>query len=54
MSDWMIVDFSIGEEELRGDRPVAYISSAVATELTAKEGDLLYISDARAWLGGLR
>ena len=27
---------------------------ALATELTAKEGDLLYISDSRAWLGGLR
>ena len=54
MSDWMLVNFSIGEDEIRGDRPVAYISSKVATELSAKEGDLLYISDARAWLGGLR
>ena len=30
MSDWMIVDFAIGEEELQGDRPVAYISSGVS------------------------
>jgi solute:Na+ symporter, SSS family len=54
MSDWMMVEFKIGEEELQGDRPVAYISSTVATNLTAKKGDLLYISDSRAWLGGLR
>lgn len=54
MSDWMVVKFKIGEEELQGDRPVAYISSTVATNLIAKEGDLLYISDSRAWLGGLR
>ncbi len=54
MSDWMIVNFEVGDEEVQGDRPVAYISANVATELTAKEGDLLYISDSRAWLGGLR
>ena len=54
MSDWMVVDFAIGEEEFQEDRPVAYISAKVASELTAKEGDILYISDSRAWLGGLR
>ena len=48
--DWMIVDFAIGEEGLQGDRPVAYISSGVAAELTAK-GDILYISDSRATWG---
>jgi solute:Na+ symporter, SSS family len=54
MSDWMVVDFQIGEEEHQGDRPVTYISSTVAANLTAKKGDLLYISDSRVWLGGLR
>ncbi len=54
MSDWMIVEFTVGQEETRLDRPVAYLSADVAQTLEAKEGDILYISDSRAWLGGLR
>ena len=54
MSDWMMVQYSVGEEIIRDDRPVAYISVKVAEDLNAKEGDILYVSDNRAWLGGLR
>ena len=54
MSDWMMVQYSIGEDILRDDRPVAYVSAHVAQTLNAKEGDILYVSDNRAWLGGLR
>ena len=54
MSDWALVEFSIGEEEIQDDRPVVYISPTVATQLNAQVGDILYVSDSRAWLGGLR
>ncbi|MEZ4317799.1 MAG: sodium:solute symporter family protein [Myxococcota bacterium] len=36
------------------DLPVARLSSALAVELRAKVGDLVYIADHRVWLGGLR
>ena len=34
--------------------PVANLSRSVADALDAKEGDLIYVSDRRWWLGGLR
>jgi len=36
-----------------GKLPVATISRELATRLQATAGDLLYVSDARAWTGGL-
>ncbi|MCB9674294.1 MAG: sodium:solute symporter family protein [Alphaproteobacteria bacterium] len=36
------------------DLPAARLSSALAVELTAGVGDLVYVCDRRAWLGGLR
>ena len=54
MSDWALVDFAIGEEEIQDNRPVVYISPSVSTQLNAQVGDILYVSDSRAWLGGLR
>ena len=44
------------EEELRGEGKlcVVHISKRLATSIDAGEGDLLYISDTRWWLGGLR
>jgi hypothetical protein len=36
------------------DLPVARLSSALAVELTATVGSLVYVADRRAWLGGLR
>jgi SSS family solute:Na+ symporter len=35
------------------DLPAMRISSALATALKASQGDLLYVSDSRWWLGGL-
>ncbi len=34
--------------------PLVSISSALAEALGAKRGDLVYVTDRRAWLGGLR
>jgi len=36
------------------DLPIAKLSSALAVELRAVAGDLVYVCDRRAWLGGLR
>lgn len=36
-----------------GSLPMVGISNALATDLEGVEGDLLYISDKRKWLGGL-
>ncbi|MCZ6597613.1 MAG: sodium/solute symporter [Planctomycetota bacterium] len=43
-------------DELRGEArlPVAHISTGLALALQAGEGSLVYVSDARRWLGGLR
>ena len=38
----------------RGYLPVVRIAPAIAEAIDAKAGDLVYVSDARAWLGGLR
>lgn len=54
-SDWVQATPKQGNsEELIRDYQVVYISTQLATKLEAKENDLLYISDPRAWLGGLR
>jgi SSS family solute:Na+ symporter len=44
------------EPERRGDAGLAVvnISQGLAAELRAVPGDLLYVSDTRSWLGGLR
>ncbi len=44
------------EAEVRGEAalPVVRPTRALADELGAEPGDLVYISDARRWLGGLR
>jgi len=41
---------------LRADKEIQElgISTRVATLLSAKKGDIVYVSDARRWLGGLR
>lgn len=46
---------AVEHEELRGEAhlPEARISRALAELLQAGEGDLLYVSDRRFWLGGL-
>lgn len=36
------------------DRAAARVTQMLADDLNAREGDLLYVSDKRAWLGGLR
>ena len=44
-------------DEVRGEAmlPVVHVSSGLSAALGGlTEGDLLYVSDARAWLGGLR
>ena len=44
------------EEEFTGEGhlPKMAITTALAESLEAKEGDLLYVTDPRTWLGGLR
>ncbi len=37
-----------------GETPSARVSSALATRLSCLVGDQIYVSDRRAWLGGLR
>jgi hypothetical protein len=37
-----------------GSLPAVTISTRLAADLGAEIGDLLYITDRRAWLGGLR
>ena len=54
MSDWFTVQYSLCEEQIELERPVGYISPKIAQLLEAKKGDILYVSDARTWLGGLR
>ena len=45
------------EEDTRGgpgDLPAVTIASDLSATLQATEGDLVFVTDARAWLGGLR
>ena len=37
-----------------GGLPVVALSRRLAADLEAKAGDLVYITDTRSWLGGLR
>ena len=53
-SDWVQATPIQGEDKMEQDRHIVYVSPQLAIKLEAKEKDLLYISDARAWLGGLR
>ncbi|MEE2829554.1 MAG: sodium:solute symporter family protein [Myxococcota bacterium] len=57
-SNWAQAVPAEKEEERRHqetDLPFAWVSSALAEDLGGVgPGDLLYVSDARAWLGGLR
>jgi SSS family solute:Na+ symporter len=55
-SDWAQVQLEVGAEEPPGQAglPVVHISSALSAAISAGAKDLLYVSDARAWLGGLR
>ena len=45
-----------GEEVFVGEGhlPQMGLSTGMANALDAKEGDLLYVTDPRAWLGGLK
>jgi solute:Na+ symporter, SSS family len=56
-SDWVLGVGAKGQEDRMqeaGQLPVVAISEALAKAVDAKERDLLYISDPRKWLGGLR
>jgi SSS family solute:Na+ symporter len=53
-SDWVQATPIQGEDKMEQDRHIVYVSPQLAIKLEAKEKDLLYISDSRAWLGGLR
>jgi solute:Na+ symporter, SSS family len=56
-SDWATVEVRCSAEEIPAEgfnNPGAKISAVLARELEASEGDLLYVTDARGWLGGLR
>ena len=56
-SPWADARATAGDDDRRVGRgllPVVTISRELATALTAGPGDLVYISDARAWLGGLK
>lgn len=47
-------DDTLAEHRGVGQLPVVRISAALAERLEAGVDDLIYVSDARAWLGGLR
>ena len=54
-SDWaMGLPIEGTDTNTEQDLPKVYVSRSLADKLNAKEKDLLYISDARAWLGGLK
>ncbi|HJN77375.1 MAG TPA: sodium/solute symporter [Myxococcota bacterium] len=56
-SAWAAARAQAGEDDRRIGRgllPVVTLASGLASTLDAKEGDLVYLSDARAWLGGLK
>ena len=56
-SEWAAAKAQAGDDDRRVGRgllPVVTLSSGLAAELHAKEGDLVYLSDSRAWLGGLK
>lgn len=47
---------AVAEDRVAGVQalPVADLSAPLAAAIGAREGDLLFVSDARPWLGGLR
>jgi SSS family solute:Na+ symporter len=57
-SGWVSAQHEVAESERRHEElglPFAWVTSALAESLGGlKTGDLLYVSDSRAWLGGLR
>ena len=53
-SQWVLGAPVLGNDEEERDLPVVWISPYLAQELEAQKGDLLYVSDPRKWLGGLR
>lgn len=56
-SDFVLTRLSPIDTEPMQDNgrfPLVRISHALANALQAQKGDLLYITDARSWLGGLR
>jgi len=56
-SDWASASVHRGEDDSRrgeGHLPVVRISKQLAEQLDAHPNDLVYLSDARKWLGGLR
>jgi len=57
-SGWVSARHEVGESERRHEElglPFAWVTSALAESLGGlKPGDMLYVSDSRAWLGGLR
>ena len=56
-SDWAAARAQPGEDDRRVGRgmlPVVTLDAGLAGQLNAKVGDLVYLSDARAWLGGLK
>ena len=56
-SDWASAKATAGDDDRRvgrGQLPVVTLSRELATTLEARPGDLVYLTDARAWLGGLK
>ncbi len=56
-SDWAPARALAGDDDRRVGRgllPVVKLSPDLAASVGAKAGDLVYITDARAWLGGLK
>ena len=56
-SEWNLVSVQhLEHDETDPDimLPMIKISAGLATAVDAQEGDILYISDARWWLGGLK
>ena len=56
-SDWVTATATgDGSDELVGDSllPGVSLSTALAQQLEATEGALVYVTDQRAWLGGLK
>ena len=56
-SAWASAQGIVGEDDgCRGQAqlPVVTVSEQLAAQLSAKPGDLVFVSDSRAWLGGLK
>ena len=56
-SDWAMATTVKGDDDRRVGRgllPVVFVGSQLAADLDASVGDLVYLTDERAWLGGLK